>query len=401
MYRPGFSRILLAVVVVSACKGRFLPAQTETPLEVRRITFSPDGKLIVVATGHPDTRGEVNLWDVESRKLHWTHREVSGVGGAAFAPSGAMLAIGTYDHSARLLDTATAKVLKSLPGHADTVRVVEFTRDGKELVTGCWDGTIKFWDLASGTVRKSFEVESRKRVYSLALSPDGKWFVPGGSMPESHFWEVATGVRQHSLTHDGQDVGSVMFTPDGQGLFTTGNDGRVRLWDVRSGHVLLELKDLPHPNCFAYCGVRQFLALRGPMRATDVALYDLHVDDVKDAERKRVRALIADLDADLLDVRDAASDKLREIGRPAQAELVRALGKTASPELVHRARELLDLWRPTPEVLPGHTSEIYSFSFTPDGKLLASGDKVGDVKLWDLATRKEIATLNPSDRARK
>jgi len=44
--------------------------------------------------------------------------------------------------------------------------------------------------------------------------------------------------------------------------------------------------------------------------------------------------------------------------------------------------------------LSGHTEEVYSVAFAPDGKTLASGSDDGTVKLWDVATGREVRTLS-------
>ena len=43
--------------------------------------------------------------------------------------------------------------------------------------------------------------------------------------------------------------------------------------------------------------------------------------------------------------------------------------------------------------LEGHTSSVYSVSFSPDGATLASGSRDNTIKLWDVATGENIATL--------
>jgi WD40 repeat protein len=49
-------------------------------------------------------------------------------------------------------------------------------------------------------------------------------------------------------------------------------------------------------------------------------------------------------------------------------------------------------------VLRGHTAEVESIAFAPDGKILASGGKDGTLRLWDLASGKETARLGQADK---
>src|SRR4051812_7455875 len=75
----------------------------ETP-GVRCVSFSPDGKRLVVTTGEPKQRGSVTLWAVASRKQIWEHGEDTGVPAAAFSPDGRTPAVGVYGNAAKLLD---------------------------------------------------------------------------------------------------------------------------------------------------------------------------------------------------------------------------------------------------------------------------------------------------------
>ena len=57
----------------------------------------------------------------------------------------------------------------TLTGHAAVVWTVSFTPDGKTLVSGAYDGTIRFWDLATGEPKSTFQHGAR----AMAFSPDG------------------------------------------------------------------------------------------------------------------------------------------------------------------------------------------------------------------------------------
>jgi WD40 repeat protein len=68
--------------------------------------------------------------------------------------------------------------MRTFPGHTGFVEAVAFTPDGKTLVSGSADGTVRLWDALTGKQRRSFEV-SGDQVGAVACSPDGRWVAAG------------------------------------------------------------------------------------------------------------------------------------------------------------------------------------------------------------------------------
>src|ERR1700722_15137209 len=101
------------------------------------------------------------------------------VSSVAFAPDGKTLATGCWDGTVRLWETATGKELTVLRGHADWVMGVAFSRDGKTLVSASMDKTIRLWDVASGKEQAVLR-GAKMAIFCLALSPDGKRVATGG-----------------------------------------------------------------------------------------------------------------------------------------------------------------------------------------------------------------------------
>ena len=69
-------------------------------------------------------------------------------------------------------------------GHMANINAIAFTPDGKQLVSASDDKTIRVWDLATGKTVRTIRGESAPgdpgKIYSMALSPDGKWLAAGG-----------------------------------------------------------------------------------------------------------------------------------------------------------------------------------------------------------------------------
>ena len=73
-----------------------------------------------------------------------------GVKSVAFSPDGKTLASGSSDQTIKIWDLTSGRELRTLVGHSENVTSVAFSPDGKILASGSWNQTIKLWDLISG-----------------------------------------------------------------------------------------------------------------------------------------------------------------------------------------------------------------------------------------------------------
>jgi WD40 repeat protein len=107
------------------------------------------------------------------------------------------------------------------------VYAVEFSPDGRNIVSGSSDRTLRLWDVASGASRALEAYDSV--VGAVAFSPDGRHVVSTSDDNTLRLWEVADG--RDLIRLDGEFLG-VDFAPDGKRLVAGDSEGRVQLLDI-------------------------------------------------------------------------------------------------------------------------------------------------------------------------
>ena len=100
----------------------------------------------------------------------------------AYSPDGRHIISGSSDHTIRIWDAKTgAPVGDPLKGHTSLVLSVAYSPDGRHIISGSYDHTIRIWDAEADTAAGKPLVEHTYSVQSIAYSSDGKHIVSGSS----------------------------------------------------------------------------------------------------------------------------------------------------------------------------------------------------------------------------
>ena len=120
-----------------------------------------------------------------------------------------------------------------LEGHEAYVVAVAFAPDGRRLVTGSWDRTVRVWDAATGRCLKV--LRGHDGLLNAVAFAAGDLVASGDTDRTAVVWDVETSLPRFRLPGHGNPVVGVQFDPEGRYLATASTDRSVRLFDLADG----------------------------------------------------------------------------------------------------------------------------------------------------------------------
>ncbi|KAG7858492.1 hypothetical protein KL939_002614 [Ogataea angusta] len=243
--------------------------------DIRAVDISDDDKLLVTGSNN-----ELKVWNIKTKSCIRTFEKIGYVLSACFLPGGALVVIGTKEGALRLLDLATSTVLHSLEDVHDSKAVwsIDLTPDGKTIITGSADKTVKFWEiqvekeLVPGTVSKYVNrlqlnhtrtLEVSDDVLSVKVSPDSKYLAVAllDNTVKIFFFDTLKfflSLYGHKLP-----VLSIDISFDSKLIITSSADKNIRIWGLDFGDchksifghqdAIMKLKFIPESKNFFSC----------------------------------------------------------------------------------------------------------------------------------------------------
>ncbi|MFM6250064.1 MAG: WD40 repeat domain-containing protein, partial [Dolichospermum sp.] len=106
-------------------------------------------------------------------------------------------------------------LIRTLTGHSYLVNAIALTPDGKTVISGSLDTTIKIWDLETGEEKFTLKGHS-SWVNAIALTPDGKTVISGSGDNTIKIWDLETGEEKLTFKGHSNSVNAIAVTPDGK-----------------------------------------------------------------------------------------------------------------------------------------------------------------------------------------
>jgi WD40 repeat protein len=340
------TRYLLQVAVLLAIAAAPFAClwlrQSPEDFVIGNVAFASDGKSLATFSGHDRGRvSELRVWDLSTARERRTERQTLLAPELALSPDGRTITLNT---------PAGVRPLRELADWPGPV-FLNFGRrtlapDRRILATACLDQThldrIQLWDVATGTL--AGELTDGELNDCLAFSHDSRTLAAVRS--RLVLWDVAARKTRDSPRIGASCLSPVALAPDGS-VIAASPPGAVTLWDSTTGAVRGTVPRVNMASAFSFAPNSRRLAIA--INDT-VTLYEL----------PGVRASVT-------------------------------FGGHVEPPHVKKIKELAWMWGGNPLRL--YANSVNAVGFSPDGKLVASGDTHGIVRVWDAVSAQERLCL--------
>jgi eukaryotic-like serine/threonine-protein kinase len=318
-----------------------------------------------------------------------------------FSPDGKRIVTASADSTARMWDAQTGLPLGGTLQHAATVNSAQFSSDGKRIVTASADSTARVWDAHTG-LPLGGTLQHGAPVNSAQFSSDGERIVTASFDGTARIWDAHTGQPLTEPLRHGGFVTFAQFSSDGKRVVTASDDHTARVWDAQTGQPVTA--PLPHGDrvCFAQFspdGTRVVTAswdhtaqVWDAQTGQPLTAPLIHADRVLAAEfspdGKRLATGSKDNTARIW---DALSGQLLtaplQHAREVNAVRFSSDGKrilTASGDWTVRA---WDAGSGQPLIEPlRHGASVFSVEFDADGQRIVAGSGDNSARVWDIQT---------------
>jgi WD40 repeat protein/tetratricopeptide (TPR) repeat protein len=246
--------------------------------------------------------------------------------------------------------TLTIRERDRLQGHSGSVLSVSCSPDGRWMVSGGQDGTIKLWN-RDGQLEKGWKGDEGT-IWSVAFNPSSDIVASAGQDRTIKLWQL-DGKLIGILRGHTNEVKWISFSPDGKQLASASRDGTVRLWSMNGNQIAI---------------------LNGD--GTSILSVDFSPDGqlIASSDQKGVIRLW-NRDGQLIQEFQAHKEAIWSISFSPDSQFLASASDDKTAKLWKRDGTLH-------ETLSGHEAAVNSISYSSDSRFIVTGSADTTIKIW-------------------
>ena len=283
----------------------------------------------------------------------------------AITPDGRRVVSGSVDETLRVWDPEIGECLRVLKGHKNIVHDVSITPDGLLVLSGSQDKCLRLWNTLTGNCENVFE-KHQDGIISTAITPDGTVGASADQSGQIHIWNLKNGTCTHSL-NTSTTIHCIEISLDGKRLFISFGNQNLHIWNITTDQQLNKIDHIYVNSCFAITPDERLV-----------------ISDTNDSN-----AIIWDM-----------SNPANKITLAAHEKAIESVGIT--PDGCHAITASKDksirIWDTQSGVcyrhLQGHTRRIISVCIRSDARKAISAGLDKTLRVWDIENGKCIQHLD-------
>jgi WD40 repeat protein len=356
---------------------------------VNAIVPTPDGQTLL--SGSDDAT--VAIWDLRTgAQIQALSGHNAGIAAIAIAPNSQWAVSASFDTTLKVWDLQTGEELHKLTGHMHLVNVVTITKDGTRIISASPDNTVKIWETSTGTELRSLTAHSGA-VKAVLISPDGSRAISFSEDATIRVWKTGTELRDHE--GHSHMVRAIAIAQQGRSVLSASFDKTLNLYDLETGAHICKLTGHTGPV------IALAVTSGGEYAISASGDKTLKLWDLRNCRELHTLSGHSEPATSVLFTPDeklavsASYDRTIKIWDTHTGQELKTLSGHggALVLLTSIGMKTFDLHIPTQ--LPGieRSTSVTQLCITPDGQRIVSACCDKTIKVWDLASGRELHSL--------